>query len=415
MAKGGALTEPKIKALIKAGKPVAGISDGNGLTFRISEKGLANWVLRYRFGGRQKVLYLGQYPEISLAAARGLALIHRGEVFDGVDVARARQLEKHEARTAITMGQLFDEYAKRVLAEQYRRPGPWVALIDRHLRPELELLLAKEVQDADVIRLLDKMRERGIKAETNHALRVLKRVFRYARSRRYIDRSPVSEIGTDAAGGAEKPRDRALSREELSAFLKSLATADIHQADRLALRILTATLCRIGELVKARWENVDLEDGVWSIPGEDAKVRPIDIPLPPSVVGWFQELHALAGGSEYVFPARRRRQLPYINQQTIGRAQREAAPAGVEHFTLHDLRRTGRTILPSLGVSGDVAERCLNHALQGVRRVYDQHDYFEERREALSLYADLLLALEKGDTRVLGHGRRGRARNPEPS
>ncbi len=415
MAKGGALTEPKIKALIKAGMPVAGISDGNGLTFRISGQGLANWVLRYRFGGRQKTLYLGQYPEISLATARDLALIHRGEVFAGVDVARARQLEKRKAKTAITMGQLFDEYAKRVLAVEYRRPGPWVSLIDRHLRPALGRLLAKDVDKSDFIPVLEKMSDRGIKAETNHALRVLKRVFRYGIERGYIERNPASDIGFKAAGGSEKPRDRALSREELSAFLKSLSTADIHQADRLALRILTATLCRIGELVKARWENVDLEDAVWTIPDEDAKVRGINIPLPSAVVGWFRELHVLAGGSEYVFPARRRRQLPHINQQTIGRAQREAMPAGMEHFTLHDLRRTGRTLLPDLGVSGDIAERCLNHALQGVRKVYDKNEYFEPRREALSLYADLLLALEKGDTRVLGHGRRVRARNPEPS
>lgn len=413
MAKDGALTEPKIKALIKAGKPVAGVSDGNGLTFRISDKGLANWVLRYRFGGRQKTLYLGQYPEISLKEARGRALIHRAEVFDGVDVAREKQLEQHRAKTALSMAQLFDEYAKRVLAVKYRKPEPWIRLIDRHLRPELGVLLAKDVVDADVIRAIDKMRERGIRAEANHALRVMKRVFRYARSRRYIERSPVAEIGTDAAGGPEKPRARALSRDELSAFLKSMTDADIHQADRLALRILIATLCRIGELVKARWENVDLEDGVWTIPDEDAKVRAIDVPLAPAVAGWFKELKVLAGGSEYVFPARRRRHLPHINQQTIGRAQRAAMPAGMEHFTLHDLRRTGRTILPSLGVSGDVAERCLNHALEGVRRVYDQHDYFEERRHAMELYAALVLALEKGDPKVLGHGRRSRSRTPE--
>lgn len=387
------LSELKIRALLKEGKPVAGLADGNGLSFRITSKGTACWILRYRIGGRQKALYLGQYPEIPLSEARRLALSARGRVMQGEDVARTKKLEKGERASAGTVQELADEYATRVLDREYKVPGPWRKLIERNIVPSLGKLLVREVTDRDIIACIDKVTDRGARSEANHTLRVLKRMFRYGKSRRYLDRSPAADIGTDAAGGREKSRDRALKPAELAAFLRALDGADIHRADRYALRLLILSMVRVSELVEARWEDIDLASGEWTIP-DSKNGKSYVIPLPPVGVEWFKALQVLSGGSEWVLPARRREGRPNVNRETLNRAQRKVRPEGVADFTLHDLRRTGRTQLAALRVPSEVAERCLNHTLPGVEGIYNRHDYLTERRRALARYAGLLARLE---------------------
>jgi integrase len=389
------LSELKIRALLREGKPVAGVADGNGLTFRITPKGTACWVVRYRIGGRQKSLYLGQYPEIPLAEARKLALSARGRVMQGEDVARTKQQEKGERAKADTVEALANEYAEKVLDREYKHPDPWRKLIARNILPALGKLKVREVTDRDIIVCLDKVADRGARAEANHTLRVLKRMFRYGKSRRYLDRSPAMEIGTDAAGGREKSRERALSRDELGAFLRGIQAADINEADRHGVRLLILTMVRVSELAQARWEHVDLEAAEWTIPAEHSKNgKAYVVPLPPAAVEAFQAMKPLSGTSAWVLPSRRREGLPHINQETLNRAQRKARPESVAPFTVHDLRRTGRTHLAGLGVPSEVAERCLNHTLPGVEGIYNRHDYLLERRLALKRYAELVATLE---------------------
>ncbi len=393
----GRFTDTYIRALIKAKNPIAGISDGGGLTFTLSSKGTAAWVLRYRFGGRQKELSLGNYPDITLKQAREMATKARARVIEGVDVAREKQQTKEAHRTAGTVRELCDEFMERVVIRERKRPEFARRIIDRDILPAIGKQPARDVTDRQIINLLDRIVDRGARAQANHTLRLLKQIFRYGVSRRYLDRSPCTEIGTDAAGGRERPRNRSLSQEELTKFLSALNRADIHEASRFSFKIILATCVRVGELVNAQWKNVDLERHVWLVPAEDTKTgEAIDIPLVPQVVGWFERLKSLAGDSPYVLPTRRSKVRPNLDTQSLRVALRKV-DAGIEHFVTHDLRRTARTQLAVLRVSREVAERCLNHRLEGVERIYNQHDYFDERREALTRYTNLLTRLEKGE------------------
>jgi integrase len=114
-----------------------------------------------------------------------------------------------------------------------------------------------------------------------------------------------------------------------------------------------------------------------------------------------RELHRLACGSAYVFPARKMqsRMIPHIDLNTLNAAlSKHIKPllADIPNFTIHDFRRTARTHLAALGVDPHIAERCLNHKLKGVEGIYNRHDYFDERRKALDEWARLLKALEEG-------------------
>ena len=127
----------------------------------------------------------------------------------------------------------------------------------------------------------------------------------------------------------------------------------------------------------------------------------IDIPLPPLALETLKELHRLAHGSAYVFPARKmqHRMIPHIDLNTLNAAlAKHIRPKliGVENFTIHDFRRTARTHLAALGVDPFTAERCLNHKIKGVEGIYNRHDYFDERKAALNEWDKLLNALEEG-------------------
>lgn len=126
--------------------------------------------------------------------------------------------------------------------------------------------------------------------------------------------------------------------------------------------------------------------------------RDFAIPLPAAAVAWLLEIRRTSVASEYVFPARRRMGKPTMSPATLNWAMGEIKH-GLEHFTLHDLRRTARMHLARLGVAPHVAERCLkNHKLPGINDTYGTHDYLAERRQALNAWADLLVRLDRGET-----------------
>jgi integrase len=402
------LTDVQLRAWIKAGNPIAGKSDGFGLTFTLSKAGAAVWVFRYRFGGRQREMTLGRYPETSLGTARRLARKARAEVDQGLDVAAKRQQEKAEARSASTVQAQAEEWYAREIALRYKYPEVVRRVLDNDILPAIGSLNSRDVQPRQTDAILRAIVERGAPTTANDTLRYLRRMFAYARKRRYLEHNPVADFELYDAGGEEQPRDRALSRDELKTLFAAMReTPNLGRQNELAFKILLATCVRKGELVKACWAELDLDQnqGVWHVSGKKTGTL-LDVPLPARVVGWFRELQVFAAGSKYVLPARlivKRRagraiqsRFPHISPDTLNAALKRVQHE-LEHFTVHDMRRTARTHLAALGVSREVAERALNHKLRGVEGIYNRHDYFEERKHALTLWTDLLVSLERSE------------------
>ena len=174
------------------------------------------------------------------------------------------------------------------------------------------------------------------------------------------------------------------------------------------MKLLLALCVRKSELLGARWAEFDLEGDlrcgpVWHLPAARTKTgEELDIPLVTQVIEWLQALKVWAAESEFVFPKRRqdrRHRVAHVGLDTLNVALLRVAH-GLPHFTLHDLRRTARTHLAALGVRREVAERCLGHKLKGVEGTYDRHDYFNERRLALSQWTRLIVEAEHGKSTV---------------
>lgn len=402
----GKINDPKIQAWIRAGKPIVGKSDGGGLTFTLSPKGTAAWVFRYRLGGKQREMTIGNYPTITIKKARELATDARAKVQQGIDVAREKREQKIALTTAGTVEQLCNEYYQRTIEGRVKRPDIVKGRLDNDLIPKLGRMRIAEVKPLDVDGMIKAVVDRGSPVMANRVLATTKAVFDYAIRRHWITQNPAAAFGRVDAGGEEKARTRALSEDELVALFSAIrAAGPVFTIYYLAVKLLLVTAVRLAELIEAPWAEFDLEaeEPVWRIPaariktGKDMGDRDFVIPLPPAAVDWLREIKRTSVASDYVFPARRRMGRPTMSPATMNWAIGEVKH-GLPHFTLHDLRRTARTHLAALGVQPHVAERCLNHKLPGVNDTYDTHDYLTERRLAMNALADLIVRLEKGET-----------------
>lgn len=400
----GKLKDIEIQAWIRAGKPISGKSDGDGLTFTLSAKGTPSWIFRYRFGGKQRELTIGNYPTITLKKARELANDARAKVAQGVDVARGKQEQKIALAMAGTVKQLCDDYYERTIVGRVKRPDIIKEMLDNDLIPKLGRLRIAEVKPMDVDGMIRGIVDRGAPVMANRVLTTTKAVFDYAIRRHWIEQNPAAAFRRVDAGGVEQSRNRALSEEELIKLFGAIRDAGpVFRIYDLAIKILLVTAVRVSELIEAPWSEFDLDskEPVWRLPAHRAKTerkmaqRDFVIPLPTEAVEWLSEVKRVSVASEYVFPARRRMGKPTMSPATLHWALGEISH-GLDHFTLHDLRRTARTHLARLRVAPHVAERCLNHKLPGINDIYDTHDYLAERRLALSAWADLIVWLDGG-------------------
>jgi integrase len=410
----GKLTDLQIKDWIRKNEPI-GKSDGDGLTFTLSSSGKASWVLRYRFGGKAKEKTLGSYGDISLKEARRLASENRAKIQQGIDVAAEKQRAKRETAGAWTVKELSEDYLKK---NEERLEASTLGGMRQRLRDYIYPLIGSvPAKDIDPIEIVDIV-ERATK-KSRHISRlvlgVLKAVFDHGVGRHVISFNPASQVKASAVIGP-RPASRTrvmLTETELSLMLPLANKMGVQNA--LMAKILLGTAVRLGELVEARWENVDFEKRVWFIPPTDIKGKKVKarngedvkgflIPLTEQVLGWFMELKDLAFGSGFVLPIRSRKKAegdahmePVTLNAAFNKFWKENLEGKCQRFTPHDLRSTARSHFGRLGVDILVAERCLNHSLGGLVAIYDQHDYLDERRAALEKWSAVLAKLERGE------------------
>jgi integrase len=281
-----------------------------------------------------------------------------------------------------------------------KRPDIVKEMLDKNLVPKIGRLRIADVKPMDIDGMIRAIVDRGAPVMANRVLTTTKAVFNYAIRRHWIEQNPAAAFLRKDAGCEERGRKRSLSDDELIKLFNAAKDAGpTFHIYSLATKLLLVTAVRISELIEAPWSEFDLDadDPLWSLPAVRTKTdRDFVIPLPPVAVEWLREIKRISVASEYVFPARRRMGKPTMSPATMNWAMGEIKH-GLEHFTLHDLRRTARTHLAALGVAPHVAERCLNHKLPGMNDKYDTHDYLAERRLALNAWAAKLAALEKGE------------------
>jgi len=411
----GKMTDIGIKGWVKTNERFEQRSDGAGLYLRYRPNDAAPvWLFRYRFAGKARLLVMGSYSSMPLAKARKEAELLGARVKLGHDVAgekKARKLEALEAIEAekrkLTVAMVADDFCSQMIDGKWKRDHVVRQRIEKDILPVIGKMEVGTVRPADIDAMLRRVRKRDAPAIANDVLRWAKRIFNFAVKRGLCGFNPAAAFDTSDAGGKMKARDRTLSRSELVTLFAAMeSTPSFGRENELAVTLLLLTCVRKNELLQAKWSEFDLDAGVWHLPGARSKTDgAISIPLSGWAVECLKEAHTLACGSDFVFPSRKaqNRQLPHVSENALLEALRrlESNMPGVEHFTVHDLRRTARTQLAELGVAPHVAEKALNHSLGGILRVYDTHDYFVERKAALEQWSDLLRMLAVGGADVI--------------
>jgi integrase len=404
MAKRGInqLSDMQIRRWVAKGDALAK-SDGGGLTFTLSKAGTATWVLRYMLEGRARELTLGNYPDLSLSAARKLAAEHRVAVDKGQDPVAEKRKERLAMRGAWLVRELVKDYIEKAL-ETGQYAERTVAYRKRDLEgvilPRLGAIEVRSVSAEDVVDMLEKSGRTW--TIQKRILITASKLFDHAIGRQLIRVNPAAGIKLTALMGPRPPvRKRVmLSEDELRTLLAGIDRIGTENA--LALRIMLATCVRSIELIKARWEHIDFDRGTWFVPDESVKTRVgFLVPITPTVAAWFRELQKLADGDEWVLPARRAQNKgAHVGNTTLWTAIDSAFKRGdieTRRFTPHDTRSTAKGHMRNLGVSREISEIALNHTLKGMEGIYDVREEIPERRQALEIWAAFLVACERGE------------------
>lgn len=335
-----------------------------GLILRIPPNGPIGYSAVAWRGGKQSWQAVGTTATISLDEARALAR----------DLCRKIQTGLPRTTTPLqSVAAIADLWFKlRVEGESYRTAPECKRIIERYLKPHIGDRIFTDVRRSEVASLLDLLAEKHGKAQADQALKVLSAIGHWYESRDDEYRSPLIR---GMRRSPATPRERILGDDELRVVWQ-LANASGPYGAFLKLALLTAQ--RRAKLTDLRWDQVD-GHGVWHIPRSPREKQTAgDLKLPPLALEVLYSQPHLVGDNR-VFRRPNNRAIDHF---------RDAA--GLPHWTVHDLRRTARSLMSRAGVQTEVAELTLGHSIQGIRKVYDRHSFFEEKGQALARLSTLI-------------------------
>lgn len=403
----GKLSDIQIKTWLRSQERFEGRSDGNGLylCYR-KEFSIPKWRFRYSYGGKARAMWIGSYGDLSLAKARERARELSARVALGYDVAGEKQERKastlakiEKEKNARRVSDLALEYYEKQIVGRWKHPDILRRRIEKDIKPHIGNIKVEDVKPSDIDRMLQSIVQRGAPTIANDVLRWIKRIFNYGIKRHYLSINPAAAFDNNDAGGQERSRDRFLSEEEITLLFRAMKIAKgFSRQNEITFKLLLILCCRKMELCAARWEDFDLDAGIWHLKNTKNGDN-LDIPLSSLAIKWLQELKDLSLNSDWVLPARKiqNRMIPHIAESTLPVALAKLKPhmGNIENFTIHDFRRTARSYLASLGIDPVVAEGCLNHRIRGVEGIYNRHHYFDERKIAMQKLSDFFAKFEE--------------------
>ncbi len=419
------LTERKVRtARCPAGATETTIYDGDGLCLRVRATADAKspqraWQFWYTRNGRRQRIGLGAYPEIGLKDARDRADRYRELLRAGITPTKAIPTLTPNDVPLIprTVDDLMNRWRANYLAHNHKDGGAASeAAYRRHIGPAIGATRLVDVRKLHVLHIVNALTAAGKGRTAAGTLAMLRQMFNWAIRQDFVAADPTAALKKSEYAGKTVSRDRVLSGDELRELATRLQASRragpkgrervfpvLPLATQASVWVMLATLARVGELSRARWDNIDLDARTWIIPATNSKnEKPHLVHLSPFAIRHLRHLQQYAGAdAEWVLPnARgsghldvqaitkqlRDRQQPATTAQRKGRSVERSAlhlPGG--DFTAHDLRRTGATIMQSLGVASEVIERCLNHVERdALVRTYQRAELLPERAEAFA-------------------------------
>lgn len=363
-------------------------ADGGGLCLRVREGEGAQWVYRFMLRGKARWMGLGSFPAVSLSSARERAEDARRQKAQGVDPVEAR-------KAALGATKTFRECAETYIGDHRddwrntKHAAQWTATLEAYAMAVLGSMTVADIQRADVLRVLDPIWKD--KNETASRVRGrIEAILDWAKARGYRDgENPAAWKGNLAHALPKRSKARrvvhhpALPYREMPSFVEDLQDLEGLSSDALLFTILTAA--RTGEAIYAKWEEIDVEAALWTVPAERTKTaREHRVPLSAPAMKLLRRLQKTTGRKGYVFPGSKPKK-PLSNMAMLKTLER----IGRTDLTVHGFRSSFRDWAEEqTAFGGSIAEAALGHIVgDKVEAAYRRGDLFEKRQKLMEAWA----------------------------
>jgi len=367
-------------------------SEITGLGLKVTPRGRKTFLVQYRPGGRKtptRKMSIGKYGTVTIQKARKEASQILGLRAEGRDPAFERQ-QARQRLLSDRFSDIADDYLAKY-ATQNRTMDETTRIIRKDVLPKWGTRSIHEIGKRDINDLLDTVTDRGSKYMANRLLATLRKLFNWCVSRGIISISPCDGV---SAPHREKSRDRILNSQELLSVIH--ASRKMDGVFGVIVQCLIFTAQRRNEVSDMRWAELDLDQSLWTIPGERTKnEKPHFVHLTEQVKTVVSNMPAIG---EFVFTSNG--ETPFSG---FSKAKKRLDQiSGITDWRLHDIRRTVATGMASLGIAPHIADKVLNHqsgAISGVAAVYQRHDFLAERKSALEAWGNHVQGLKDGTDR----------------
>ncbi len=395
-----ALTDTQIKKARCIEKPVK-MFDGDGLFLHLMPTGSKIWRVAYRVGGKQKMLTLGKYPEITLSQARGLCLEARKKLATGADPVVARRAEVKARESA-------NENNFEAVARAWWWHWKAGRTSDHHVAQTLRRLVADvfprigtrpiaEIEAPELVEMAKEIEKRGAGELAKRSLQTCSQVFRYAIANGKARRNPAVEIRPSDVLKARKVENYArVGAGELPPLMRKVEAYKGKPTTRLAMKLMALTFVRTGELIGAKWSEFNLDAARWDIPGERMKMKtPHVVPLSSQAIDVLKTLHTITGDRELLFPGERDHARPMSNNTIL----KALEIMGYKHqMTGHGFRGIASTVLHEHGFEHAHIEAQLAHAERNsVSAAYNHAVYLPQRAAMMAWWGTFIESAARGN------------------
>ncbi|WP_415887686.1 tyrosine-type recombinase/integrase [Neptuniibacter sp. QD37_6] len=391
------LTDTKIRQAKPRDKDYK-LSDGRGLFLLIKKNGSKYWRLKYRFAGKEKLLSIGVYPEITLKKARKATDEARELLEQGIDpsqhkqAVQAQRVEAHQNNFEMVARE-WHQQQKIKWSEGYA--DKVLRAIERDLFPFIGSLSFDDIQPPLLLRAFRKVEGRGALDTAHRVKQLTGQIYRYAVATGRADRDITQDL-TGALAPFKRQHFPAITEpEEVAKLLRMIDSYEGTITVRAALQLAPLVFVRPSELRKAEWSEIDFDSAEWRIPGEKMKMG-VDhiIPLSTQAIEILKEQQLFSGNWQYVFPSARSPRRPMSDNAILSAFRNMGIPK--EKMTAHGFRAMARTILDEvLGERVELIEHQLAHAVKDtLGRAYNRTTHLPQRREMMQRWADYLYELK---------------------
>lgn len=386
------LSDIAIKKLKPGEKPVK-VSDERGLYLLVNPTGSKLWRWKFRFDSKEKVMPLGQYPDVSLAQAREARESARKLLAAGVDPMAHRKAQKVARQFAVENS--FAAVARTWWAGwKAARSENHVASVMRRLEADVFPVIGArpiaEIEAPELVRMAKAIEARGALDIAKRSLQTTGQVFRYAIAHGLATRNPATDIKPgDVIKSRKRENYARIDAKELPQLMRHIEVYQGSATTRLAMKLMALTFVRTSELIAARWEEFDLESARWDIPAERMKMRtPHIVPLSTQAVTLLRSLQVLTGHSALLFPGERDHEKPMSNNTILGALDRMGYKG---RMTGHGFRGVASTVLHEMGFDHAHIEIQLAHQERNlVSASYNHARYVKQRAAMMQTWADYL-------------------------